>query len=245
MTPEELVADVCPRIRDLGWAFYFVPDTLERGRQLGLDGLRFYFLGRGGVLGDVEAAVVTSAFAYFKPSMIEDMWTSARAIVPPPEAARAFVECAAAHGRARLSGIEGIDAFCAAADAVIAAADPVGLALYSGAAAEHFADDPPARAMQLVALLREYRGGVHLVAIRASGLDALTAHCVKRPQDLAMFGWSDDEAVEITDADLTAWNEAEALTDRLVLPAYSALDEAGRDAFVAGLDRIEAALTGR
>ena len=163
------------------------------------------------------------------------------AIVPPREAGRAFVECAAAHGRARLSDLDGMAEFCAAADAVIAAADPVGLALYSGAAAQPMADDPPARAMQLVALLREYRGGVHLVAIRASGLDALTAHCVKRPQDLAMFGWSDDDAVEITDADREAWNAAEALTDQLVLPAYSALDEAGRQAFVAGLDRIEAA----
>ena len=245
MTPEELVADVCPRIRDLGWAFYFVPGTLERGRELGLDGLRFYFLGRGGVLGDVEAPVVASAFGYFKPALIEEMWTSARAIVPPREAGRAFVECAAAHGRARLSDLDGMAEFCAAADAVIAAADPVGLALYSGAAAQPMADDPPARAMQLVALLREYRGGVHLVAIRASGLDALTAHCVKRPQDLAMFGWSDDDAVEITDADREAWNAAEALTDQLVLPAYSALDEAGRQAFVAGLDRIEAALTAR
>jgi hypothetical protein len=37
--------------------------------------------------------------------------------------------------------------------------------------------------------------------------------------------------------------DAEELTDRLVLPAYSVLDAAGRDALITGLGRIEAALS--
>ncbi len=36
--------------------------------------------------------------------------------------------------------------------------------------------------------------------------------------------------------------EAEALTDRLVLPAYAVLDEAQQQALLAGLDAMEAAL---
>ena len=36
--------------------------------------------------------------------------------------------------------------------------------------------------------------------------------------------------------------EAEALTDRIVLPAYSALDDAGRQALVDGLTAIKAAV---
>jgi len=61
MTPDELVAAACPKIRDLGFAYYFVPETLAKGDALGLDLFHFYVLGRGGVLGDVESGVVASA----------------------------------------------------------------------------------------------------------------------------------------------------------------------------------------
>ena len=57
MTPTELVQAACPKIGSLGGAFYFDKETLAKGKELGLDGFRFYFLGRGGVLGDVEPRV--------------------------------------------------------------------------------------------------------------------------------------------------------------------------------------------
>ena len=123
------------------------------------------------------------------------------------------------------------------------AADPVGLALYSGIKSEPLADDLPARAMQLVTVLREFRGSAHLIAIRAAGLDAKTAHFIRRPADIGMFGWTDADAPEITDVEVAKLAAADAITDQLVLPAYSVLDEAGRDALVTGLDRIAAALT--
>jgi hypothetical protein len=243
MTPEETVAEACPKIRDLGWAFYFAPETLARGKELGLDGLRFYVIGRGGVLGDVESTVIRSAFGYFEPSLVEKMWTSAKEKVSPRVAARAFTECCAAFGRARLADITELDAFCAAAGAVNEAADPVGLALYSGIKSEPLADDPPARAMQLVAVLRELRGSAHLIAIRASGLDAKTAHFIRRPADIGMFGWNDADAPQITEVEVAKLAEADELTDRLVLPAYAVLDGAGRDALVSGLDHLAVALT--
>jgi hypothetical protein len=242
MTTDELLADACPRIRDLGWAFYFAPETLARANEHGLDGFRFYFLGRGGVLGDVDASVISSAFGYFNPTLVRSTWDSARERLDPRTAGHLFVECAGEFGRAHFAGLDALPAFCAAADQVIAAADPVGLALYAGAVAEPFAEDPPARATQLLALLRELRGSAHLVAIRASGLDALTAHCIKRPQDLAMFGWADDDLVAVTEDQRAAWEAAEALTDAIVAPAYDVLDAGGRADLVAGLDQIEAAL---
>jgi hypothetical protein len=241
MTPEETVAAASPKIRDLGWAFYFVPETLAKGEELGLDGLRFYVLGRGGVLGDVEATVIRSAFGYFAPSLIEKMWTSAKEKAPPRVAARAFMECCAEFGRTRLRVVD-VEAFCAAADAVNDAADPVGLALYSGIASQPRAEDLPARAMQLVTVLREFRGSAHLIAVRAAGLDAKTAHFIRRPADIGMFGWTDADAPEITDAHRAKLAVADEITDQLVLPAYAVLDEAGRDALVTGLDRIAAAL---
>jgi len=242
MDTDELIAKVCPKIRDLGWAFYFVPETIARAQELGLDGFRFYFLGRGGVLGDVDAAVVSSAFGYFNPTLVRSIWESGGQVLDPRTAGHEFVACAADFGRAHFADLDGLKAFCLAADQVVAAADPVGLALYAGAAAEPLADDPPARAMQLLALLREYRGSAHLIAIRACGLDALTAHCVKRPQDLAMFGWTDADLVTVTPDIQQAWEDAEALTDRLVRPAYAALDEVGAADLVGGIAQIEAAL---
>jgi hypothetical protein len=242
VTPEATIAEACPKIRDLGWAFYFAPETLARGTELGLDGLRFYVIGRGGVLGDVEAPVIHAAFGYFEPSLIERMWTSAREKVAPRVAARAFMQCCAEFGRARLGAVVDLEEFCAAAGAVNDAADPVGLALYSGISCEPLAPDAPARAMQLVTVLRELRGSAHLIAIRAAGLDAKTAHFIRRPADVGMFGWNDADAPEITEAEVAMLADADAITDRLVLPAYAVLDEAGRDALVTGLDRIATAL---
>ena len=47
MTTEELLARACPPIRDNGWAYYFVPETEARGKELGLDLFQFYVLGPG------------------------------------------------------------------------------------------------------------------------------------------------------------------------------------------------------
>jgi hypothetical protein len=242
MTTDELLARACPVIRDNGWAYYFVPETEARGKELGLDLFQFYLLGRGGVLGDVEPLVVSSAFGYFNPAVVAQLWNSAKAVIAPRDAARAHFECCAELGRTRLSGLECLDSFCATAQAVHDAADPVGLALYSGFKAEPLVEDLPGRAMQLMAVLREFRGSAHLVAIRASGLDAKTAHFIARPNDVAMFGWSEDDPPAMGPAELQSKESAESLTDQLVRPAYAVLDDAGADALAAGVDRIAAAL---
>ena len=70
-----LVREISDPINTIGSAFYFHPDTLTRGKELGLDGFRFYFLGRGGVLGDVEPAVVVSAYGYFSTPLVTKIWT--------------------------------------------------------------------------------------------------------------------------------------------------------------------------
>jgi hypothetical protein len=242
MTTDELMARVCPLIRDNGWAYYFVPETEARAKELGLDIFQFYVLGRGGVLGDVEPEVVASAFGYFNPTVIEVMWNGARQVVAPRDAGRAHFLCSAELGRSRLAGVEGLDAYCEAAGAVNEAADYIGLPLYAGFRAEPLVDDVPGRAMQLTSVLREFRGSSHLLAVRASGLDAKTAHFISRPNDTAMFGWSDDDPPVIGEAELAALAAAESLTDELVRPAYSVLDAAGAKALDTGVARIAVAL---
>jgi hypothetical protein len=236
-----LVHAACPPIAKLGSAFYFQPETLAKGKEHGIDGFRFYMLGRGGVLGDVESPVIASAFGYFHPAMIERLWTSARQKMSPRDAGRLYLECCRDFGRSRLSEIPDLDAFCAAADAINTAADPAGLALYAGVSSEPLPDDLPARAMQLITVLREFRGSAHLAAVIASGVAPRVAHYLKRPNDYATFGWGDEPPV-VTDEDRANYESAEALTDRMVRSAYSAVDESGANALVAGLTAIAPAL---
>ncbi|MGH9091246.1 MAG: SCO6745 family protein [Acidimicrobiales bacterium] len=228
-------------VHELGSAYFFVPATLARGRELGLDGLRFYVLGRGGVLGDVEAPVVAAAFGYFEPSLLARMWDTGRSRVAPRDAARAHLACGHAFGRERFAGVEGLDRFCAAAEAVVAAADPAGLALFAGVAAEPLPGDLPARAMQLVAVLRELRGSTHLLAVVASGLPPRVAHSLERPDAFELFGWSAGQVPAVTDADRVAHAAAKALTDRLLAVPYGVLDDAGRADLRTGAERLTAA----
>jgi dsDNA-binding SOS-regulon protein len=58
-----------------------------------------------------------------------------------------------------------------------------------------------------------------------------------------MFGWTEEDAPPITDAEHAMLDAADELTDRLVRPAYAVLDEGGRQALVNGMAHIQAALT--
>lgn len=227
MDPLEHAAEVGKVLGDLGARFYFDPATLAAGKEAGLDGFRFYFLGRGGVLGDVEPAVVTAAFGYFAPHLVANMWNSAKEVMAPRDAARLFNEACRAYGRAHLAEVEGLDAFCADAEAVVDATDVAGLSLYAGWAAEPLPDDAPGRAMQLAAVLRELRGSVHLAAIVTVGLTGQAAHAVARPADVGMFGW-DESTVTVGDEEKARWQRAEQITNERMADFFSVLDERGR-----------------
>ena len=244
MTPPELVAQACPIIGVAGNAFYFTSESLAAGAELGLDRLQWYVGGRGGVLGNVESSVVRAAFGYFNPTMIDRGWLGATAVCPPRTIGRVFYECSAAHGRRTLADVDGLDRFVAAADAVLAAADATGLSMFAALAAEPMVDDVPGRAMQLLTVLREYRGSAHLVALRASGIDSKTAHFVKRPNDLKLFGWTESDAPVITDETHTAMTRAEALTDAIVAPAFGVLGDETATMFVDTLGAIQTVLAG-
>lgn len=240
MTAQELLHATSPTLGKAGSAFYFRPETLARGKELGLDGFRFYMLGRGGVLGNVESDVVASAFGYFHRALVARIWTTAKERCEPRQAARAYMECCADLGRSALVNVDGLSAFCTAAEAVIAATNPAGFSLYAGIAAEPRGEDLPGRTMQLVAVLRELRGSAHLLAVVASGLAPEVAHTLKRPGDVKTFGW--DPAPECTEADRAKLDAAEALTDQLLLKPYSVLDDSAKAAFLAGTQAIGTAL---
>ncbi len=240
MLAQELMDATSPTLGGAGAAFYFHPDILARGKELGLDGFRFYMLGRGGVLGDVESDVVASAFGYFNRGLVAKIWTTAKERYNPREAAREYMECCANLGRSALADVEGLSGFCEAAEAIIGATNLAGLSLYAGIAADPRASDLPGRALQLAAVLRELRGSAHLLAVVASGVAPEVAHAIKRPNDVATFGW--DPAPDITDADRANLDAAEALTDRLIIGAYESLNDGAKAALLAGTKAMGVAL---
>jgi hypothetical protein len=240
MTPLEIVQQTSPIINQAGNRFYFDAATMARGKDLGLDGFRFYFLGRGGVLGDVEPAVVVASFGYFSPGVVELMWDSAKQILAPRDAAREYLACADRFGIAQLDGIDALDGFNDAAETIVGSVDRSALPLFAGIAAEPLPDHPAARAYRNICVLRELRGSVHLLAIVATGVSPLVAHAIRRPDDVTSFGW--ESAPDISDDDRARLETADELTDRLLVPSVEALTEAQRTAFVDGVDVIGAHL---
>ena len=239
MTPTEIMR-ATDAIGTIGASFYFHPDTVARGKEAGLDGFRFYFIGRGGVLGDVEPAVVHAAFGYFHRDLIEKMYSTAAERMPPREAARLYHECAHDLGRSKLADVEGLDGFNDAVGQIVGFVEGASLPLFAALRAEPVPEDAPAKAMHQTMVLRELRGSVHLLALTATGLDTPTAHAIKRPDDVQTFGYQD--VPEVTDDDRAKWDRAEALTDELLAPAYASLSDEQAQALVDGTVAIAAAL---
>lgn len=242
MDNKTLLDAVSPLIGQLGSAFYFVPETMERGKELGLGGMEFYVLGRGGPMGNCDGLVASAAFGYFNPVFLTKVWSDAAAKCDPRAAGAAHLECCANLGRSKLSGVAGLDSLATALEKVNSAADPDGLALYAAIASESLATDLPGRVMQLIAVLREHRGSAHLVALRAVGMPTKLAHAGKRPDMWKMFGYPEDELPTLSDADRAKLDEAERITNAIVEPAYAVLSEAERTALVDGLKAVQVAL---
>ena len=242
-TANETLTAIAGPTGDIGASFYFHPDTVAAGKELGLDGFRWYVFGRAGVLGDVPAPVVVAAFGYFHPALIDKMWSTSkeRCSLGPLAAGQAYFDECGKRGSAAFGDVDGLDAYCEAADVVIEAASRAGLPLFAGIAELTCSDDTAGRAMQKAAVLRELRGSAHLCAVLASGLTDAQAHVIKRPADVETFGYAEVPAVP-DDGD-ARMAEAEQMTDRILEPAFSPLTAEQSAALVAGTEAMAAALT--
>ncbi len=242
MTPEELVESACPIVGAIGAGYMFDPKTGEAGEKIGMPNMFvFYFGGRGGVLGDVDADVVTSAKGFFAPGLVRTMWDQAIEAAPANDCAVAYGEACASFGREKLEAVEGLDAFCELAQKVVDAADISGYAMFAGWKNAARADDAPAKAYQLVNLLREYRGSAHICATMAHGVTAAEAVAVTGGSErLKMFGW--DPELKPDDGTAEALASAENATAKMVRNAYAALDADEADRFQATLESMAAAI---
>jgi hypothetical protein len=86
------------------------------------------------------------------------------------------------------------------------------------------------------------RGSAHLAAVAAVGLRTAVAHAIKRPDDVATFGY--EEPPTVTDRDRAAHARAEDVTDDILEPAYSVLSDDQAAALIAGTTSMHSALFG-
>ncbi|MEV6527055.1 hypothetical protein AB0M43_34515 [Longispora sp. NPDC051575] len=229
MTPAETAAALKAAVYTLGAAYGECPQTLRRARAMGLTGWGFYVAGRGGVLGDVRPEVVASAMGFIALDAVRDGWHAARRTARPTDIAEASLAECCRWGRERLDGFAGVARLADLAGRVAAAADAAGLTLFGAWRSTPAPEDGPgARAAVALHLLREFRGGVHLLAVRAVGLTPIEAIVAgpEGPAGAMAFGWQPPYP-EIAPLFRRRAN-AEVLTDRLAGDAFRALVPAER-----------------
>jgi len=241
MTPEETAETVKGAVSALGGGFMWARATQAVGAELGVaDPWAFYTAGRCGVLGAVDADVVTAALVFFPRDLVRERWEAALAALPPSRAALAYAEAARTWGRKRLSSLDGVARMSELAERVVAAVDPAGLPLFAGWRALPLPDDAPGRAVQLLNVLREHRGNAHALAVLASGLRPLEAVLAgpNGADNARLFSWPDPYPDPAPFAQ--RWQHAEAATTVQVAPAFRALDDAERAEFAGLLEAASA-----
>ena len=180
-------------IEAIGATYMLHPETFKRTEENGYPHpFAGYFAGRAGVLGDVDAGVVSAVLTVFEPSIVAMFWDQGKPVHGPAKGAMLYQEMIAAWGRDHLAGQPGLDRVIELGEKVIDGAPTAGLPLFAAWKTVPRATDDAARAMQVLFVLRELRGSIHLAALTASGLTPMEAHLInKGEQYCQMFGWSE------------------------------------------------------
>lgn len=232
LTGEQTVQTADRVLHDVGTVWMIHPETQARAVEYGYEKPRaFYFAGRGGVLGNVDAGVVIAAFGWWEPGLVRLMWGRGLAVASAREGARRYAQACAAWAEDHLAGFPHTDRLSALAERVVDTVEESGLPLFAGWRAEARAEGGPGRMLQLVHVLREWRGAVHLVATTAAGLGPLEAILVNEGEQQARFlGWREDlpNCDHLKDRHV----RAQEITDQLLAVGYEhALTPAERAEF--------------
>jgi len=190
---EQAVREDGAAIGEAGGIFMLHPETFGASIAAGYaNPLAAYVAGRGGVLGDATGATVASVFAIFEPATVAALWDEGVAVRGAAGAAQVYWDQLAGFARKYLAGAEGLAGLAELGEKVIAAAPGPRLPLFVGWRAMPLADDAPARAGQVMFVLRELRGDVHLNLLSASGVTPVEAHMLGHDEAYTrMFGWSE------------------------------------------------------
>lgn len=211
MTPEDFVASVSDPFQTIGALHYFGPRAKVAADALGIDGFRFYFAGRAGVLGNVSTEVMLASFGYFNPALVDKMWSTSKERCDVTEAGTAQLQVAYDIGDELLSDVAGLAEAARSLGEFATSVDLAALPMFAAFVAQPVPDSPTHAFMHQAILHRELRGSVHLAVLAALGCRSNAAHQIKRPDDLEMFGYT--EPLEITANEREAYARAEPLTE--------------------------------
>lgn len=218
------------RINQRGSDLFFDELAIKYGAEQGVDNfLVLYGAGRAGVMGDVTAAQVVSAFAFFEPGLVQKMWSSMDPAVKPSAVAEVFAAALAAAARERWDE-EAAAGVARIGRKVADSVTPLGMPLFAGWRDMAVPDDPIGAAAVTVMTLRELRGDIHVQSIAASGVGPLEADFFTRgEQGVQLHGWKPPYPEVGQHADAMA--AAHASTSRRMGDIYAAaLDPAELDA---------------
>ncbi len=217
-------AACAPLVQSLGGGFMISPQAKAFSQRHGMRGRQGYFVGRGSVLGDVDADVVTAAFGFFPADIVREMWDAGRTAVDVATAREDYAEACRDWGRARLETFAAAGRLAELLGWVVDGADVAG--------------SPALRrlARDTAAVRRPRAGGA--AAARAAGVPRRA--CTSSPSsprgsrrcrrssraraargNASFFGW--EEPFEDVSGLVVARSEAESLTDRLVTPSWDVL----------------------
>ena len=214
-----------------GWMTGPMTDRLaaDLGLQSGSD---LWIVGRAGVLGDGDADVAAAGLAFLAPDRVRAAWESLPQGLTHRQVADAYTGLCCAWGstelarfdRSRMTRLDELGRRIAeAADASIGT-------VFAGWRAQPQPDDVNARVALTMHVLRELRGGAHIIAILACGLTPLDAVLASPARPLAAArcgpntsGGADRSA---TPTARDARMEAERLTSRILEPIYGSIGDA-------------------
>ncbi len=241
MSAFELASRMAKPIGDLPANFMLDAGTYERGNELGFDGIDFYVAGRGGVLGDVDASVVSAAFVFFNPAMIRQRWERGLDVMPPSRAALEFASCLHSWSQSHLSEGPDFRRLAELAGRVVAAASVAGAPLFAGWRSLPEPEDGVSLALHHINGLRELRGALHGAAVLAQGLDPLIAILIRTPFMAPIFGW--EEPYPDVELAKEAWCRAEAATNVASARVLGAvLDDKEQDEMAELLEAVHSAV---
>ncbi len=232
-------------IGTLGALWMTGPEEEAATEAVGLEGWQLYFLGRHGVLGDVDADVVLAAAYIFPADHLRREWEAARQQMTAAEGLAHYAALCHAWGEQHLADFSGADRLADLGQAVIDASDVVMLPLFAGWRSVPVPTSSGARCAHVCQVLREHRGACHGVALAALQMDPLMAILTNLGGEANAidYGWQPPFPTP-TDEDRTLRDRVEVLTDDLVAPAYGALDHSERAELLDLLQAAEAHVRG-
>jgi hypothetical protein len=188
----ESVRSLAAPVGDVGGRWMLDREVLGPCKKFGYPNrYAYYFAGRGGVLGDVDADVVWSALGFFEPSLVRKMWDAGVAVEGARAAAARYGAACAQWGRSRLADFADAARLADLIRHVIDSADSAGMPLFAGWRAEPRPEDPAALAYFTTHVLRELRCGAHIAAVVSTGISPREAMLTGGGEVNAKeFGWA-------------------------------------------------------